>query len=94
MNTKAQHVSAPVSARDAIRHTSQLLLLLSLLQIPTLQIVIMSRIPAYVNAIPLGCPARGALLLISGCPGLPTLSCATLVFPENIHVTAAANTLC
>ena len=54
----------------------------------------MSRIPAYVNDIPHGCPARGALLLISGCPGLPTLSCVTLVFPENIHVTAAANTLC
>ena len=54
----------------------------------------MSRIPAYVNTIPLGCPARGALLLISGSSGLATLSCVTLVFPENIHVTAAANTLC
>ena len=94
MSTKAQHVSAPVSARDAFRDTSQPLLLFSLLQNPTLQIVIMSRLPVYDNAIPLGCPARGALLLISGYSGLPTLSCVTLVFLEVIHVTAAADTLC
>ena len=81
---ESSHVSDPVPATYAFRHTSQVVFLFPWSQIPPLLHVMMSRLPGELELLPLQCPARGDPLLISGYSRYPILLCVLPLLEESM----------